>query len=63
MMLPVAAFRTTHQLPCPSGAIALAALSVDREQWKGKRVAVMMTSSNQDTAQAAEVLAGRTPRP
>lgn len=56
-------FRTTHQLPCPSGAAALAALMGERERWAGKRVAVIMTSSNVDTDVAAEVLAGGTPAP
>ncbi len=56
-------FRTTHQLPCPSGAAALAALTGERERWAGKRVAVIMTSSNVDTDVAADVLAGGTPVP
>ena len=56
-------FRTTHQLPCPSGAAALAALMGEHERWAGKRVAVIMTSSNVDTDVAAEVLAGGTPAP
>ena len=56
-------FRTTHQLPCPSGAAALAALTGERERWAGRRVAVIMTSSNVDTDVAAEVLAGGTPSP
>jgi threonine dehydratase len=56
-------FRTTHQLPCPSGAAALAALTGEAERWRGARVAVTMTSSNVDTDVAAAVLAGRTPAP
>ncbi|MGL4176686.1 MAG: threonine dehydratase [Dermatophilaceae bacterium] len=56
-------FRTTHQLPCPSGAAALAGLWQERERWQGRNVAVVMTSSNVDTEVAAEVLAGRTPAP
>ena len=56
-------FRTTHQLPCPSGAAALAALIGEHERWAGRRVAVVMTSSNVDTDVAAEVLAGGTPSP
>ena len=56
-------FRTTHQLPCPSGAAALAGLVRDRERWAGARAAVVMTSSNVDTDVAAAVLAGATPAP
>jgi threonine dehydratase len=56
-------FRTTHQLPCPSGAAALAALMGEHGRWVGKRVAVIMTSSNVDTDVAAEVLSGGTPAP
>ena len=54
-------FRATHQLPCLSGAAALAALMSERERWRGKRVGVVMTSSNVDTDVAAEVLAGGVP--
>jgi threonine dehydratase len=54
-------FRTTHQLPCPSGAAALAALMDERDRWRGHRVAVVMTSSNVDTDVAARVLAGTSP--
>jgi threonine dehydratase len=56
-------FRTTHQLPCPSGAAALAGLVQERERWSGARVGVVMTSSNVDTDVAAAVLAGATPAP
>lgn len=56
-------FRTTHQLPCPSGAAALAGLMGEQDRWTGRRVAVVMTSSNVDTDVAAEVLAGGTPFP
>jgi threonine dehydratase len=56
-------YRTTHHLPCPSGAIALAALYGERERWQGKRVGAVMTSSNVDTDVAAAVLAGTTPQP
>lgn len=56
-------FRTTHQLPCPSGAAGLAALMGESERWAGRRVGVAMTSSNVDTDVAAVVLAGGTPAP
>ena len=51
-------FRTTHQLPCPSGACALAALTQEKQCWQGRRVGVVMTSSNVDTEVAAAVLSG-----
>ena len=54
-------FRTTHQLPCPSGAAGLAALVDEAERWADRRVAVVMTSSNVDTDVAARVLAGAAP--
>lgn len=54
-------FRTTHQLPCMSGAASLAALLTEPERWSGKRVGVVMTSSNVDTDVAAVALAGGTP--
>jgi threonine dehydratase len=56
-------FRSTHQLPCPSGAAALAALTLEADRWAGRRVGVAMTSSNVDTDVAAAVLAGGTPAP
>lgn len=56
-------FRSTHQLPCPSGAAALAALMQEAPDWAGARVGVTMTSSNVDTDVAAAVLAGATPGP
>ena len=56
-------FRSTHQLPCPSGAAALAALTAESARWSGRRVGVTMTSSNVDTDVAAAVLAGGTPAP
>jgi threonine dehydratase len=54
-------FRTTHHLPCPSGAASLAGLWQERHRWPGRRVGVIMTSSNVDTDVAAQVLAGTTP--
>ena len=56
-------FRTSHQLPCPSGAAALAGLMSECGRWAGGRVGVVMTSSNVDTDVAAAVLAGGTPEP
>jgi threonine dehydratase len=54
-------FRTTHHLPCPSGALPLAGLMSERERWVGKRVGLVMTSSNVDTDVAAVALSGGTP--
>jgi threonine dehydratase len=54
-------FRTTHHLPCASGALPLAALSQERDRWKGKRVGLILTSSNVDADLAAAALSGRTP--
>jgi threonine dehydratase len=56
-------FCSTHHLPEPAGAIALAGLVAEREQQRGKRVAVILTGANMDTAMAAEVLSGATPSP
>ena len=56
-------WRTTHHLPEPAGAIALAGLWRERELHAGKRVAVILTGSNMDTDMAAEVLGGATPKP
>lgn len=55
--------RTTHQLPEPSGAIALAGLLAERERAAGRRVAVVLTGGNCDAPILAQVLAGRTPKP
>jgi threonine dehydratase len=54
-------FRTTHHLPCPSGALPLAGLISERDRWKGKRIGLVMTSSNVDTDVAAIALSGGTP--
>lgn len=53
-------YRTTHHLPCGAGAISLAALHAERDLWRAKRVAVILTSSNIDTTKAATILAGKT---
>jgi threonine dehydratase len=55
--------RTTHQLPEPSGAIALAALLAERERQAGRRVGVIMSGGNCDTDILGTVLSGRTPTP
>ena len=56
-------FRTTHNVPEPAGALALAGLLAEREQVSGRRVAVIQTGGNIDAEILVEVLAGRTPRP
>ncbi|WP_270886294.1 threonine dehydratase [Pedococcus sp. 5OH_020] len=55
--------RTTHQLPEPSGAIALAGLLAERETVTGRRVGLVLSGGNCDASILAEVLAGRTPTP
>lgn len=54
-------FRTTHNVPEPSGAIALAGLLAERETVAGRRVGVIQTGGNCDYGLFAEVMSGRTP--
>lgn len=56
-------FSTTHNLPEPAGAIALAGLLAERETQAGRRVGVILTGGNADTDLARTVLAGGTPKP
>jgi threonine dehydratase len=53
--------RTTHQLPEPAGAIALAGLLAERDAVAGGRVGVILSGGNCDASILTEVLAGRTP--
>ncbi|SDP33106.1 threonine dehydratase [Pedococcus dokdonensis] len=55
--------RTTHQLPEPSGAIALAGLLSERDRQVGRRVAVVQSGGNCDADILGTVLAGQTPTP
>ncbi len=55
-------YRTTHHLPCGAGAAALAGLTLERDVQAGRRVGVVLTSSNIDTTKAALVLNGNTPQ-
>ena len=55
--------RTTHQLPEPAGALALAGLMAERDQVAGRRVAVIQSGGNCDAGLLAQVLGGATPRP
>jgi threonine dehydratase len=52
---------TTHNVAEPAGAIALAGLIAEREAMRGRRVAVIQSGGNIDSAMLAEILAGHTP--
>ena len=54
-------FRTTHNLPEPSGAAALAGLLTEREMQAGRRVGVTMSGGNADAGPLMQVLGGMTP--
>lgn len=54
-------WQDTHNLAEGAGAVALAALLQEKEAMRGKKVAVILSGGNCDMAQAAEILAGRTP--
>jgi len=54
-------FSTTHNVPEPAGALALAGLLAERPLMAGKRVAVIQTGGNADTGLLLQVLAGQTP--
>ena len=56
-------FATTHNLPEPAGAIALAGLQSEAERMRGRRVGMIHTGGNVDAAVVAEVMAGGTPKP
>ena len=53
----------THNVPEPAGALALAALLAEGDRVRDKRVAVIQTGGNVDSATLATVLEGRTPTP
>jgi threonine dehydratase len=50
-------YRTTHNLPEPAGALALAGLLADRDRVAGKRVAVVQTGGNCDFPLLQQALA------
>ncbi len=54
-------FSTTHNVPEPAGAIALAGLMAERRQMSGKLVAVVQTGGNADSSALLDVLNGRIP--
>jgi threonine dehydratase len=53
----------THNLAEGAGAAALAAVAVDRERTRGRKIAVILSGGNIDRAWAACVLGGGTPSP
>jgi len=55
-------FEDTHNLAEGAGAAALAALIADRDQWRGRRVGVILSGGNIDRPVYRQVLAGETPR-
>lgn len=55
--------QTTHNMPEPAGALALAALLAEGDRVRSKRVAIIQTGGNVDAATLATVLEGRTPPP
>jgi threonine dehydratase len=52
-------FTDTHNVAEGAGAAPLAALLKEREQWRGKRVGVIVSGGNVDCTVFARVLAGR----
>jgi threonine dehydratase len=52
---------TTHNLPEPSGAIALAGLQAEAAPAAGRRVAVVQSGGNMDASILTAILAGQTP--
>jgi len=56
-------YRTTHNLAEGAGAIALAAVEIERAGLAGKRIAVILSGGNIDMARFAEILAGGVPSP
>jgi threonine dehydratase len=56
-------FRTTHNVPEPAGALALAGLLAEADRARGKRVALIHTGANVDASTLGTVLDGRTPAP
>lgn len=54
-------YRTTHQLAEPAGAVATAAVLMDRERLQGRRVATILCGGNLDAHLLTEVLAGGCP--
>ena len=55
-------WQDTHNLAEGAGAVALAALIQEKEQMRGKKVAVILSGGNGDMSQMAQILGGETPR-
>lgn len=53
----------THNLPEPTGALALAAALAERDSLRSRRVAVIQTGGNMDADRLAMILGGATPVP
>ena len=56
-------FRTTHNLAEGAGAAGLAALTGEKNRWRGRRAAAILSGGNIDSNWYRLVLAGETPRP
>jgi threonine dehydratase len=54
---------TTHNLAEPAGAIATAAMLMERDGHQGRRVATILTGGNLDAALLRTIFAGETPQP
>jgi threonine dehydratase len=54
-------FSTTHNMPEPAGAAALAGLLAELDLQQGRRVGVTMSGGNMDASLLTQVLAGVTP--
>jgi threonine dehydratase len=55
-------FEDTHNVAEGAGAAPLAALIAEREQWQGRKVAVILSGGNVDRPVYGQVLAGETPK-
>jgi threonine dehydratase len=56
-------FRATHNVPEPTGSLALAGLIAEADRARDKRIALIQSGGNVDAATLATVLAGGTPAP
>jgi threonine dehydratase len=56
-------YSTTHNVAEPAGAVATAALMMERQRQKGRRVATVLTGGNLDTALLRTIFSGATPEP
>jgi len=56
-------YSTTHNVAEPAGAVATAALMMERERQQGRRVATILTGGNIDTSLLGTIFSGVTPQP